>query len=403
MLNLEKNKHYLLACSFGPDSMALFDMLLKEGYKFTVAHVNYHLRKESNEEEAQLRDYCFNHHIGIYVKDVDENLGESNLEKKCRDIRYNFFIDVVKNNGFDALLVAHQEDDLIETYLMQKRRKNLVSYFGIKEISYISDIEIIRPLLKYKKEELLIYCRMFSVPYAIDKTNLEDHFLRNQIRHSVVEKMSDQERKQILDEINKENENLNLIFVKISQIKSNSVEEYNRLNEIEFLYALVALGRKLKNDFMISKKQGDEIRKVLLSDKPNVLLIVNGLCFYKEYNEFGFKMFNDTNDYDYVLDEPGVLDTPYFYLDFSKHSYDRNVTTEDYPIRIRNAQPNDSYRIKDYYKPLRRLFIDWKMPQSLRNRWPIIINKDGIIIYVPRYQKGFVPGDNCNFYVKIDN
>ena len=51
MLNLEKNKHYLLACSFGPDSMALFDMLLKEGYKFSVAHVNYHLRKEANEEE----------------------------------------------------------------------------------------------------------------------------------------------------------------------------------------------------------------------------------------------------------------------------------------------------------------------------------------------------------------
>ena len=113
MLNLEKNKHYLLACSFGPDSMALFDMLLKEGYKFTVAHVNYHLRKESNEEEALLRDFCFNHNIGIYVKDVDENLGESNLEKKCRDIRYNFFIDVIKNNGFDALLIAHQEDDLI--------------------------------------------------------------------------------------------------------------------------------------------------------------------------------------------------------------------------------------------------------------------------------------------------
>ena len=47
MLNLEKNKHYLLACSFGPDSMALFDMLIKEGYRFTVAHVNYHLRAEA--------------------------------------------------------------------------------------------------------------------------------------------------------------------------------------------------------------------------------------------------------------------------------------------------------------------------------------------------------------------
>ena len=198
MLNLDKNRKYLLACSYGPDSMALFDMLLKEGYNFAVAHVNYHLRKESNEEEYQLRNYCMNHGVKIFVKNVDENLGENNLEAKCRDIRYNFFIEVVKNNGIDALLVAHQEDDLIETYLMQKKRTNLVKYFGIKEISYFSDIEIIRPLLKYQKKELLVYCRMFDVPYAIDKTNLEDHFLRNQIRHQVVEKMSVEERQNIL-------------------------------------------------------------------------------------------------------------------------------------------------------------------------------------------------------------
>jgi hypothetical protein len=41
------------------------------------------------------------------------------------------------------------------------------------------------------------------------------------------------------------------------------------------------------------------------------------------------------------------------------------------------------------------------MPESVRNRWPIIVNKDGIIVYVPRYQKDFVPEENCNFFVKI--
>ena len=225
MLNLEKNKKYLLACSYGPDSMALFDMLLKEGYRFAVAHVNYHLRKEADDEEIDLRNYCLINGVGIFVKSVRENLGDNNLEAKCRDIRYNFFIDVVKQNGFDALLVAHQEDDLIETYLMQKRRKNLVNYFGIKEISYFTDVEIIRPLLKYRKKELLIYCRMFGVPYAIDKTNLEDHFLRNQLRHSVVEKMSQEERKEILNEIDTENKKLAIIFEKISKINSNKIEE----------------------------------------------------------------------------------------------------------------------------------------------------------------------------------
>ena len=341
-----KNSKILLACSYGPDSMALFDMLLKEGYTFAVAHVDYHLREEATDEEINLRNYCLINGIGIYVKSVTEDLGENNLEKKCRDIRYNFFIEIVKEKGFDALLVAHQEDDLIETYLMQKRRKNLVNYFGIKEISYFTDVEIIRPLLKYRKGELLMYCKMFNVPYAIDKTNLEDHFLRNQIRHQVVEKMSNEERKNLLKEIDEENAKLAAVLDKVAQIKSNKIEEYNRLNDIEFLYAIVALGRKVKEDFVVSKEQGAELRKVLMSDKANVSLTVDGLCFLKEYDTFSIKEEVESCDYKYVLNEPGILDNEYFFLDFSKDSSNRNVSFEDYPITIRNARSDDLIEIK---------------------------------------------------------
>ena len=66
---------------------------------------------------------------------------------------------------------------------------------------------------------------MFNVPFAIDKTNLEDHFLRNQIRHQVVEKYNSQERKKILEEIEEENKNLAQIIEKVSKINANSVEE----------------------------------------------------------------------------------------------------------------------------------------------------------------------------------
>ena len=401
MLNLEKNKKYLLACSFGPDSMALFDMLYKEGYKFAVAHVDYHLREEATDEEIALRNYCLVNGIGIYVKSVTEDLGDSNLEKKCRDIRYNFFIDIVKEKGFDALLVAHQEDDLIETYLMQKRRKNLVNYFGIKEISYFTDVEIIRPLLKYRKGELLMYCKMFNVPYAIDKTNLEDHFLRNQIRHQVVAKMSNEERNNILKEIEEENQKLAAILDKVAQIKTNSIEEYNRLNDVEFLYAIVAMGRKIKEDFAISKEQGAELRKVLLSDKPNISLSVDGLMFVKEYDSFYIHEDVTPVNYEFVMNEPGVLDNEYIFIDFRNDSSNRNVSLADYPITIRNARNDDLIIIKDYSKELRRMFIDWKMPASLRSRWPVIINKDGNIIYVPRYQKDFKPEENCNLRVKF--
>ena len=400
MLSLDKNQKYLLACSHGPDSMALFYMLKEEGYKFAVAHVNYHLREESDLEQEQLEAYCVKNNVQLYVKDVDEVLGNNNLEEKCRIIRYTFFKDLVNQYGFDAVLIAHNQDDLIETYLMQKRRQNLVQFFGIKEKPIIFDVKIIRPLLSYSKQELLMFCDLNKVEYSIDKTNLENTFLRNQIRHQIVERMNKFDRKKILREIDDENLRLNVINDKISKINSNKCEDYNRLNDDEFLYAIVKRGRELKPDFTMSRNQGLEIRKIFQSDKANVSVNVSDLTLVKSYDSFQFIDQNKEVNFSYKIDSPCVLDTEYFYLDFTGDTSNRNVGKEDYPLTIRNAQPNDVYLIKGYEKQLRRLFIDWKVPVPLRKRWPVIINKNGTVIYVPRYQKDFKKENNCNFYVK---
>ena len=400
MLSLDKNQKYLLACSHGPDSMALFYMLKEEGYNFAVAHVNYHLREESNLEQEQLEAYCAKNNVQLYVKDVDEVLGNNNLEEKCRIIRYTFFKDLVNQYDFDAVLIAHNQDDLIETYLMQKRRQNLVQFFGIKEKPIIFDVKIIRPLLSYSKQELLMFCDLNKVEYSIDKTNLENTFLRNQIRHQIVERMNKFDRKKILREIDDENLRLNVINDKISKINSNKCEDYNRLTDDEFLYAIVKRGRELKPDFTMSRNQGSEIRKIFQSDKANVSVNVSDLTLVKSYDSFQFVDQNKEVNFSYQIEEPCVFDTEYFYLDFTGDASNRNVSKEDYPLTIRNAQPNDVYLIKGYEKQLRRLFIDWKVPVPLRKRWPVIIDKKGTVIYVPRYQKDFKKENNCNFYVK---
>ena len=400
MLNLDKNQRYLLACSHGPDSMALLYMLKEEGYNFAVAHVNYHLREEADQEQAQLQRYCRNNNIPIYVYEVDEVLNASNLEEQCRVLRYSFFKELVSKYGFYAVLIAHNQDDVIETYLMQKRRQNLVEFYGIKENPIIFDIRIIRPLLNYTKAELLMFCSLNGVEYSIDKTNLEDVFLRNQIRHQIVEKMSKEERMKVLKEMDEDNARLAAINEKISALDSDKIEDYNRLNDEEFLYALVALGRKYDPAFTISRNQGLEIRKALQSDKANITMDVSGLSLVKSYDSFQFVYDQEVPDYAFVLEAPGKLNNEYFYLDFTGDTSNRHITLDDYPLTIRNARPEDEYRISNYVKQLRRLFIDWKMPVTLRKRWPVIVNKDGTIVYVPRYQKNFVIEENCNFYVK---
>lgn len=403
MLNLDKNQRYLLACSFGPDSMALFHMLVNEGYYFEVAHVNYHLRKESIEEQENLRAFCQKNHVVFHLKDVEEKLSKTNIEKRCRDLRYLFFKKVIENNNLDAVLTGHHQDDVIETYIMQKRRRNLVLYYGIKEKMTINEVTIVRPLLNFSKKFLLDYCKNHHVPFAIDKSNLTDRYLRNVIRHKVVEKLTNEERKKYLLEIKKSNEQLQAILDKITQIDNCLNESYLRLNDTELLYALVLKGRQLKIDFKMSKKQGIEIRKILSSKTPNISIVIDGISFNKNYDSFSFSRLENSNDFSYILEKPSKLETPYFYLDFTRESENRNVTEKDYPLTIRNAKPSDKYLIKDYSKTMRRLFIDWKMPTYLRKRWPIILNREGRVIYVPRYRSDFIPEDNCNFYVKKNN
>ena len=69
-LSLDKNKKYVVACSFGPDSMALLDLALKEKLNIVVAHVNYRKREASQAEQDNLQAFCNLHKIKLYVLDL---------------------------------------------------------------------------------------------------------------------------------------------------------------------------------------------------------------------------------------------------------------------------------------------------------------------------------------------
>ncbi len=398
MLKLDKNKKYLLACSYGPDSMALFSMLLKEGCKFEVAHVNYHFRSESDSEEIGLKEFALKNNIKVHVYDNKEKVTK-NLEAKARDIRYKFFSKIYKEGKFDALLIAHHQDDLLETYILQKNRKLHPFYFGIREFSRGFGMKIIRPLLDYSKEDLLNYCDTHNIPYAIDKTNLELTHERNKIRHLFIEQLESEEREFLLEEIEFRNEEIRGILTNLEHINIHSCVDLKELNEEEMIYAVQLLANECQI-YKISKANFEEIIKIINSSKANVRLQYKTYSFIKAYGEVRFERDVDFKGYAYKIDYPCELDTFYFYLNFSNGASDRNVKESDYPLIIRNANPKDMILVKDYYKEARRLFIDWKMPTSLRKRWPVIINKDNKIVYMPRYQKEFKPNKNTNFYVK---
>ena len=400
-INLDKNKRYLLACSFGPDSMALFDLLIKNKYNFEIAHVNYGLRVEAAEETSKLTQYCEEKGIKMHIYQVEEEINR-NIEEKCREIRYDFFKKIIEKHRLDALLVAHNQDDNIETFFLQKNRHNIVEKYGLQENGFIKNYTVIRPLLGVSKTDLLKYCDDNGVPYAIDSSNMSNKFLRNKIRHNVVAKMDANARQVAVEEI----KNLNLKLLESHNlIKSQNTKDVKNLliyNDEALAYHFTMQCRVFIPGFELSLKQVKEFRNVLLSDKPNVTIkLKSGLFFVKSYDLAEIKMLPKETNYAFIIDKPCKFECEYFVLDFTKDTSNRNVCEQDYPLMIRNASKDDKVKIKNYYVSMRREFINWKMPSDLRSKWPVILNKNNEIIYVPRYNVNFKPDLNTNFYVKL--
>ena len=398
MLNLSKDKKYVLACSYGPDSMALFDMLLKEGFVFVVAHVNYHKRDVSNYEEESLRKYCKEHNVKIEVLDTTNLKVEKNFQNWAREVRYDFFKKVLDKHNCDALLVVHQQDDVLETYLMQKQRQGIVKYWGIAEKTMINDMEVIRPLLSFSKQDLLDYDIKNNVPYSIDVSNLTNDYTRNKIRHEIIEKLSSQERLDLLKEIESKN------IDQTSSLKTNwTVDEFNALNDEDIVFSISNFlnGHNVHKD--ISSDFVREIKKAIKSEKAFVeIKLVDDLSIVKDYEQSCLFDKKFVSNYSYKIDKNTYINDELFEIDLSSGE-DRNIKEDDYPLTIKPVNPKDKIIIKDYECSINRLFIDWKLPHLLRKSWPGIYNKESKLIYVPRYREKFVDNHKSKLVIKFTN
>ena len=97
-------------------------------------------------------------------------------------------------------------------------KRGLVTYFGLNKETVIKNTAIYRPLLSCTKDDLISYCKEKNVPYSIDVTNADTTLLRNKIRQEKVSILSMDQKLEIVDEINKKNEILNLYNKEIENI-----------------------------------------------------------------------------------------------------------------------------------------------------------------------------------------
>ena len=183
----ERRAKIVVGVSGGPDSVCLLEVLAelmpKHDLQLIVAHVNYGLRgKDSDKDEKFVRDLAQKNNLKLEVLQVKIS-SKQNLENNLRNIRYDFFEKIRKENRFDLIAVAHNSDDQVETYLMRIIRG--AGLQGLSAMRYKNN-RIIRPLLNVSRKEILEHLDKTNRTYRTDRTNRENLFLRNKIRNKLI-------------------------------------------------------------------------------------------------------------------------------------------------------------------------------------------------------------------------
>lgn len=190
----------LLAVSGGIDSICLASLFLNSsaGRRFAVAHCNFHLRGEdSDSDEALVAAWCGRNGVCYHKADFDtEQYASSHnvsIEMAARELRYDWFASLCKDNGYYGVAVAHNANDNAETLIL-----NLLRGTGLRGITgmqaetvvpvtrdELSGVRLLRPMLSFSRKQIEEYVAANSLEYHDDRTNAETVYKRNRIRHLV--------------------------------------------------------------------------------------------------------------------------------------------------------------------------------------------------------------------------
>ena len=183
-----KGERLLVAVSGGVDSVVLCHLLKELNVDFGIAHMNFQLRgSDSMEDEAFVGKLAKTLDVPFYTKKVNTTevveQSKDSTQMVARQLRYDWFEDIRKTNGFHAIATAHHQNDTAETILY-----NLSKGTGIAGLHGIRprNGKIVRPLLALNKTDLLEYAEINELKFREDVSNQSIKYARNKIRHQVI-------------------------------------------------------------------------------------------------------------------------------------------------------------------------------------------------------------------------
>lgn len=325
-LDILRGKKNLLAFSGGVDSSALFFLLLQNDIKFDIAIVDYNLRKQSKEEVKYAQELASTHTLTCYLLTAPKI--EKNFEAKAREIRYDFFEKIIKENSYDNLLTAHHLGDRFEWMLMQFcKGAGCAEIAGMLKEQQRDSYTLVRPLLHLDKKELRSFLRANKIKYFEDKSNLDEDIKRNSFRHNYTSPLLDkylQGIKKSFDYIDEDRDSL------IKTIEIKTVGEFAYFKSSQNSRAdIFAIDKYLKSQLHMPTANERELLKkseTLIIGRKFVVNQDRGFVFISPYLKDDFHMPKEFKEEMRVLKiEPKLR--PYLYKNSEAFSEIKELLT----------------------------------------------------------------------------
>lgn len=391
---IEKKDKVLIGFSGGPDSVALANILISISQTFDIeialCHINHSLRgKESDEDEKFCMKFSKEKNITFYSLKADvlaySKENSIGLEEAGREIRYDYFQKIAKENSFNKIALAHNLDDNVETFLFRLMRGT--GLHGLKGIPIKRD-NIIRPLMFLKKSEILAYLEENNEKFRIDSSNNDNIYTRNKIRLDLIPYIEKEFNPRFKESINNLIEEISSYNNHVSEFSDiDSFSNMSLLDKRNILYNLL----KEKN-ISISRSKIDDIINLLHRDGYKEFSLGDGYLLKKSYNSIKIVKEDIKNN----KNEKIALDIPckisyngytieinfvsklekklnHFYFDYN------NLET---PIFVRTRQEGDKFLPigMTSYKKVKKFFIDEKIEKEKRDIIPIITAGEEILL-----------------------
>lgn len=272
---------YIVAVSGGVDSMTLLHLLVQKRHRIVVsqkssvkdpnkiiadeqrlkttdstslrlvvAHFNHGIRPDAAEDEKLVKAIAKKYKLPVEIG--HGHLGPKTSEASARAARYKFLRSIKDKYNAKAIITAHHQDDLIETALL-----NLIRGTKRRGLTAIAtNPQILRPLLYFSKAKIIRYARRQKLKWREDTTNQDPKYLRNYLRLSVIPRLTDKQRSELLKNLEQILKTNKQIDKKIA-ILSQYILEKNRVKRRAFIALPAKISQELVAFWLNNLKLGE--------------------------------------------------------------------------------------------------------------------------------------------------